>query len=301
MNLATLALFALPGLILLACISLHTRRREREFTADLRRFPRLRGLRSVAVRARVSGMAGGALVGVALLALDRTGRLVAVAPAVAGIVLVVAVMLGQRLARDAARVAGQASLERRATANYLPGWPVVSVSAALALLAALLAWTTARAAETDLGRVSGFAFECVVDHGSGTGVVTMLRSPFTGAYYSIPIAISTALLVAMAGIALWTVTMRPRNGSDVDLVRLDDALRRQTSEGIVAGVGLSVGITLMAVGGLTAMAAAPALCHGNPAPPWVGLVLGALGGVLGWGLALWALVHLLRPTSGLRP
>lgn len=301
MNILVAGLLALVGGLLVGSVYFYTRHREREFAADLGRIPRLRELRRTTGLARAAGGGAGLVVVVALVSLDHTGRLMAVSPAVAGVVLLVAVMIGQARARDAARVAGRASLERRGIAHYLPRWPAAVVTAGLVLLAALLGWTTVRAAPSEFGRMSRFAFECMVESGAGVGVASYLRGPFPGSFYSVPVAIAVVILVGLAVVALWSVTMRPRNGSDTDLVRLDDAMRRQAAEGIVGAVGLSVGITLTAVAGLTAMAVAPALCHGNPMPPFSGVVLSAIGVVVGPILALWMLVHLLRPTSGLRP
>lgn len=300
MNTVVLGLLGLPGLLLLAGIYIHTRHRERAFAADLERFPALRGLRRTAGLARAAGVGAGLVAALVMLWLDATGRLVAIAPMVAGVLLVAGVLVGQGLARGAARVPGRASLERRGMRDYLPRGLTIAVGVALVLLAALLAWTTANASATDDGHMRGYAYECTVDLGGEQMVSTHLRSPFPGSYYSGWIALGAVALVVVASVALWVVATRPRNGSDPHLVRLDDALRHQASEGVMAAVGLAMGITWAAVGALTALPAVSALCDGNPSPPWIGLVLGALGAVLGWALALWSLVHLFRPTTGLR-
>jgi hypothetical protein len=74
-------------------------------------------------------------------------------------------------------------------------------------------------------------------------------------------------------------TRRPRNAADPELVRVDDALRRQTVEGIVAALGLAVAATLAGLSYAAALAVGAEACTDA-------------SGLSSWALALVAFVAL---------
>jgi hypothetical protein len=67
-------------------------------------------------------------------------------------------------------------------------------------------------------------------------------------------------VVALAWVGVVATTRRPRNGADRELVRVDDALRRQTVEGIVAALGLVAAATLAGVSYAGAVAVGAQAC-----------------------------------------
>lgn len=233
--------------------------RNRTVTFDEARYPGLAALRRSTVIARYLGLVAGAVVFVLVAGLGRAGRGLFLAPAAAGAVLILAVMIGQQVAYGRARTSGVAAVERRLVRHYLPRGLSVSVVVLLGLLLAAGFWTTSAA------DVDGFGLERAF---SATGSQTILtsagaevmpvhstRSPFPGWFYTSMSAIGVPIVLALAAIALWLTARRPRNGADPELVPADDALRAQTAEGIMAGVGLTVSLSLFGV----AAGAAPAV------------------------------------------
>jgi len=89
--------------------------------------------------------------------------------------------------------------------------------------------------------------------------------------------------------ALRTIVLRPRSGSDPDLVAGDDNLRRRSAEAVTAATGVMVaaslsGVSLVAAGALMGFGCAPA--------SWtiLGIALLAVGALMllltAWCLAL---------------
>jgi hypothetical protein len=107
------------------------------------------------------------------------------------------------------------------------------------------------------------------------------------------LVIGLPIVLALGAIALWSTARRPRNGADPELVPADDALRRQTAEGIVAAVGLSVSISLLVV------ALGAAFSVGAMAEYGTRYVLGAaalgLAGAGSLAIASWCAVLVLVP------
>ena len=98
--------------------------------------------------------------------------------------------------------------------------------------------------------------------------------------------------------ALRQVGRRPRNGSDAELVRVDDALRRITAEGIVASVGLGVAGSLVVVAASAYPQFGKAACtSANVASSYL-LAIMALGGLI---FSLRCLITVVVPGDGARP
>jgi len=68
-----------------------------------------------------------------------------------------------------------------------------------------------------------------------------------GSFYSVPL--SSAVMVGLLGaaMALRTIVLRPRSGSDPDLVAADAVLRRRSAEAVVAATGVMVAASLSGV------------------------------------------------------
>lgn len=275
-------------------------RRNRGIVFDEARYPGLAALYRSSVRARYIGLAASAAVFIVAASVGRLGRGLFWAPAVAGAVLIVAVMIGQQIAYGGARATGVAAVERRLVRHYLPRALSVAVLVFLVVLVGAAVWTTVAAGPDNLGLARAFSVTGAVTLWEGTSpevvMVGSTRTPFPGAYYTLMLAIGLPIVVVLGGIALWLTARRPRNGADPGLVPADDALRRQTAEGILAAVGLAVSVSLLGV------AASAAMAVGGMAEFGVGYTLGAAGFViaalLSLALASCCAVLLLVPGGG---
>jgi len=275
-------------------------RRTRAIVFDENRYPGLVALRRSTVTARYVGLAASVVVFVVVASLGRLSRGLFLAPAAAGAVLILAVIVGQQLAYGAARKTGVAGVERRRVRDYLPRGLTVAVLLFLAVLIASAAWTTSAASPDSFGLYRAFAVTgpqtVMTDTGPEIVTVRSTRSPFPGAFYTSMLAIGLPIVLVLGVIGLWLTARRPRNGADPELVPADDALRRQTAEGIVAAIGLAVSISLLgvalgaagAVGGMAEHGVRYALAAGA-------LGLAALGSL---GVASWCAVLVLVPGGG---
>lgn len=253
MNVPILFLLAIAPLLVVALALLwvvrFARRRTRSLTFDEAAYPGLVRLRSATLRSRWLGLALGAVTLIAVFPLGSMGQLALVGPPLAGMVAIGAILVGQRSVQGAARLPGSAGIERRRPFDYLPRGLARSVVVALVALAAAAMLTSAVASPDTAGvpgrAVSGTWVELVRENGVAVQVPhTDLRSPFPGAFYTVPMALAVLGLLIVGIIALVAIAARPRNGADPELVRVDDALRRITAEGVVAAMGLAVGLDL---------------------------------------------------------
>ncbi len=294
--------FALMSLILVpiivaAVVIVWAVRRNRAIVFDEDRYPGLVALRRSTVAARYVGLAVGAVVFVLVASSGQLGRGLFLAPAAAGAVLVLAVMIGQQLAYGSARTTGVAGVERRLIRNYLPRSLTVAVLLFLAVLVASAAWTTLAASPDDLGLYRAFSVTgtqiLTTETGPEVATVGSTRSPFPGAFYTSMLAIGLPILLVLSAVALWLTARRPRNGADPELVPTDDALRRQTAEGIVAAVGLAVSMSLLGV------AVGAAISVGGMAEYGMRYTLAAGGlgvaGLASLAIASWCAVLVLVP------
>ncbi len=301
-------MFALMSLILLpiivaAVLILWAVRRNRAIVFDEDQYPGLVALRRSTVTARYAGLAAGVAVFIVVANLSRLGRGLFLAPAAAGAVLVLAVMIGQQLAYGSARTTGVAGVEHRRIRDYLPRSLTVAVVLFLAVLAASAAWTTLAASPDDFGLYRAFAVtgtEIIATETGGHEVVTVgsRRGPFPGAFYTSMLALGLPIVLVLGAIGLWLTARRPRNGADPGLVPADDALRRQTAEGIMAAVGLAVSISLLGVAVGAAISLKGMAEYGvylNYALAMAALGAAALGAL---ALASWCAVLVLVPGSG---
>jgi hypothetical protein len=96
--------------------------------------------------------------------------------------------------------------------------------------------------------------------GQSEETVMSVSTPFPGAYYTAGMAASIVAVLALAWVGVIATTRRPRNGADPELVRVDDALRRQTVEGIVAALGLAASVTLAGLAYAAALAIGSKAC-----------------------------------------
>ncbi|WP_156911092.1 hypothetical protein [Arsenicicoccus bolidensis] len=238
-------------------------------------------------RSRLLAVLLGLLAVVGLAATGR-GRLIATAPVAGVVVGLLTLVLGQ-LSIGRMATGPAAGLEHRRVRDYVPrGQAVVSGILALALLAAVIIGLRLQGAD---GRQLTYA--CTTPEGWAASGGS---SPWFGSFYLAP-----ALLVWLVGLAatawgLRLVAGRPRDGSDADLVRADDALRRWSSGALVAGAGLASGalaVPALLIAWMRLAHAGDGMCATNPFGA-SGTVVGAVAAVVGV-LTLWSLVRVLAP------
>lgn len=227
-------------------------RRARGTAEVIEQYPALTQMRRTTTAWRVAGILLAAVVGRYML--SSGGVAPALAPAVAAGVIIVGVLLGQWQTYRAAQTPGTAALERRSLRSYVPTWLVAILLVAGSLMAAGFVLGISLGSvppEPGSGSVLGASLNwtCQVHTSEGMQTIGGGIGPFPGSYYSLPMLISfiPPLLMAIGG--LWMVVARPRNGADEDLVYVDDALRTQTAEGILASIALMLGVSMVGVGG----------------------------------------------------
>lgn len=289
-GLFSLVLLPLAVVMALAAALLLGRRRARSLAFDESVYPGLRSLRRATIGWRVIGLVAGAVVAVGAVSFGHLRPYAFAAPLLAATAVVAAIVVGQRSVYKAARVRGSAGIEHRHLRDYLPAALTRWVACLLALLLTAVLFSTLAASPDDMGRAGrAVAASWTQGDGAAEGVFGSLRSPYPGSFYTLWVGIALVLLLVAAGIGLVMTARRPRNGADPELVRVDDALRRITAEGIVAGLGVGVGgaaFAVLLVGGMDLVQLAPVpLVTAAGVVSLLGAVV-ALVGLIGAGVVL---------------
>lgn len=192
-----------------------------------------------------------ACVAIPMLGLGGTDTAPAVVPAVAGILVVVLIGLGEASFRRPMTVTRSADLRPRRLGDLVPrGWLITASGALLALTGALVVGTLYGSAD-DLGR-AGRAISVVCDG------VTHTRTPWPGSHYALPIALATAVSVLVAAATCVVVARRPSPAAES--VGLDAELRRWSIAGVLQSLTLVACVTLTPVLVLMAIGARASDC-----------------------------------------
>jgi len=134
-----------------------------------------------------------------------------------------------------------AAFETRTVGEYLPRGLGSLVAASALGLGALLVTTTLMGSADDAGLAGRFlSRQCGPDIWARNG-------PWPGSFYSLPLGITVVVGLLGAAVALRTLVLRPRAGSDRDIVAADDVLRRRSVEAVVAATGVMVAASLSGV------------------------------------------------------
>jgi hypothetical protein len=176
-----------------------------------------------------------------------------------------------------------AALTTRTVGDYLPRRLGGLVAASALGLGALLVTTTLMGSADDAGRAGRFlSRQCSAQTWARNG-------PWPGSFYSVPLGIAVMVGLLGAAVALRTVVLRPRSGSDPDLVAADNVLRSRSAEAVVAATGVMVAASLSGV----ALVAGIQLHRIACPPAWwtiLGVTLLAVGALMlfltSWCLAL---------------
>lgn len=230
----------------------------------------------------------GLLVGLAAAATSALsgalGRGVLLAGPLFGLCVLLGVVAGELGVRAPVDARRSVTLEVRSPRDYVPQLLTSAVGAATLLLGGLLAFTSAIGSADDLGRAGRSLTRACSD------ISVQGRGPWPGSFYVWPLAAVILVGLVVAGIALASVTRRPRQGEDPSL---DDALRRQVATGVIAAVGLLVTVPLVGVGTVAA-AGLLQICAAPTAWTVVGTLLLAVV-PLALALGIWCAAVLVVP------
>jgi hypothetical protein len=225
---------------------------------------------------RLAGVITGLVACGAAAASGALGRGLLLAGPVFGLCVLAGVMAGEISVRPAGGQTRTAVVEVRRVRDYLPRGLATAVTAAAAVLLAVVTVTTATARPDDLGRPGRVL---LLSCGPGTW---QARGPWPGSFYSVPLAAMVAAGLITAGGALRVVIRRARAGADPDAVAADDALRQRAARTITGACGILVAVPLAGV----CLVSAGALLSSSCRPAW-------------WIYAGWALLALLIAAGAL--
>jgi hypothetical protein len=205
------------------------------------------------------------------------------APTVFGLCVIGGVVVGELTTIPRRQGVRTAALERRTLGDYLPRRLAGLVAASTLALGAVLVTTTLMGSADDQGRAGRFLTrQCSAEIWARNG-------PWPGSFYSVPLGIAVMVGLLGAAVALGTVVLRPRGGSDPDLVVADDVLRRGSAEAVVAATGVMVAASLSGVALVAGLRLIGVVC---PPASWtiLGVALLAVGALMllltSWCLAL---------------
>ncbi|KRE63433.1 hypothetical protein [Nostocoides sp. Soil756] len=248
---------------------------------------------------RVGGLLAG-LVAAALAltvgqSVDALGRLVALAPALLGIGVLLGTIVGELTARPRVGVRRTAVVETRTVRGILPPVRTALVGVAGVLLAGALALGAAWGGPDDLQRAGrSFTQRCRVMVDGALVSAWSSRGPWPGSFYAVPLAAALGVAALLVLAALVAVTRRPR--PQPESLGLDSMLRRWSAGTILTAALFTVLGTLGPVAVLIAAGLQPGECPMSVTQAvvrWVALAVGPVALVAG-AAALGAL--LVTPT-----
>ncbi|MEZ0064515.1 hypothetical protein ABIA32_000503 [Streptacidiphilus sp. MAP12-20] len=191
---------------------------------------------------RWAGLALGALAAVWAAGQGQLGIGPLLAPTLLGVGAVLGALGADATAPGPTGAVRVAELTPRRFLDFLTRRTVVALGCAGALLVSLLVLAAATASPDDLGR-TGRAF------GYACGEVSVLRSPWPGTYYSLPLAAVLGAATLACGLTLRRMARRPG---------VDESWRRRSAARVAAAWGLMVtaslaGVSLAMAGALSGL------------------------------------------------
>jgi hypothetical protein len=205
-------------------------------------------------RWRSLGLLAGVTVAVVVALQGGLGRGLLLACPLFGICVLGGVVAGELRVPAPAGPTRRAPLEVRSVGDYLPSWLGLAVAASALLFGVALVAGTATASPDDLGRAGrALVRQCSSLEADSAG-------PWPGSYYSYPLFVAVLAGAVPAMWALRRIVRRPRQDEDTVV---DDALRRQTGEAVVAATGVlfavpAAGLYLMGGSALLRIGCRPA-------------------------------------------
>jgi hypothetical protein len=187
------------------------------------------------------------------------------APVAFGLLVIAGVIVGELATIPQRQGVRTAALKTRNVRHYLPRLLGGLVAASTLSLGALLVATTLMGSADDLGRAGrSLSRICSPATVAGGGPTSASHGPWPGLFYSVPLAVAVLVGLVSAALALRTVVLRPRSGSDPELIAADEVLRRRSAEAVVAATGVMVAASLVGV----ALTAASGLLGTCPTASW---------------------------------
>lgn len=216
-------------------------RRNRAIAAEVADDKRVEPIRRALVTATLVGVVFGFFATLLFVQLATDSRLIAIAPGVFGLVVITFICFSQFVYYRNAIEPGVAGIENRQVTRYVSRSMTTIVGAGFISLLVMLGVGGLTASEDSLGHHSALAYTC---DDSSWGFF----GPYPGLYYGLPLALTLAVLAGLTFAAIAFVAKRPRNSADVELVRIDDIVRRMATDSIIAAFGTTVGLTMIGVG-----------------------------------------------------
>jgi hypothetical protein len=277
-----------PLLLLTVLLAWWSRRSRRPLELDASRHGALLAAHRKAVGWRWAGLGLG-VAAAAVTAVTASAELYNIgamlAPTVFGLCVIGGVVVGELTTIPRRQGLRTAAIETRTVGRYLPRRLGGLVAASAVGLGALLVTTTLMGSADAEGRAGRFLVRwCTPSRSVGVS-----SGPWPGSFYSVPLGIAVVIGILGAAVALRTVVLRPRSGSDLDFVAVDDVQRRQSAEAVVAATGVMVAVSLSGVALTAGIKLIGVVC---PQASWpiLGVALLAVGALMllltSWCLAL---------------
>ncbi len=192
-------------------------------------------------RWRWAGVAVGSLLAIWAASADSgalgLGRLAMAAPALCGIVILAATVIGEVSARPARTATRSASLSARRVKDTLPQPRSWIVAAGLGSLVATLVVGTLTASPDDQGRRGRALVATCLQNLPELGEVRVTTSstPWPGSFYALPSAVLIALALGLTVVGV--VTIRDRANPDATHSDVDLRLRAVATRKVVSALG----------------------------------------------------------------
>jgi hypothetical protein len=267
-----------PLLLLTVLLAWWSRRSQRPLELDASRHGALLAAHRKAVGWRWAGLGLG-VVAAAVTAVTATSGLynlgAMLAPTVFGLCVIGGVVVGELTTIPRRQGVRTAPIETRTVGHYLPRRLGRLVVASAIGLGVLLVTTTLMGSADYQGRAGRF----LVRWCDPSRSVSVSSGPWPGSFYSVPLGIAVVVGILGAAVALRTVVLRPRSGSDPDLVAVDDVLRAQSAEAVVAATGVMIAASLSGVALTAGIKLIGVVCSQAPRPI-LGFALLAVGALM---------------------
>ena len=276
----------LVPLLLLTVVLAWSQRSRRPLELDASRHAALLAAHRKAVAWRWAGLGLGVAAApvtavTASAGLHNLGAMLA--PTVFGLCVIGGVVVGELTTIPRRQGVRTAAIETRTVGHYLPRRLGGLVAVSALGLGSLLVTTTLMGSADAQGLAGRFlSRQCSSGAGSANG-------PWPGSFYSLPLGIAVVIGLLGAAVALRIVVLRPRSGSDPEVVAVDDVLRRRSAEAVTAATGVLVAASLSGVAFVAGIQLHRVSC---PPASWaiLGVALLAVGALMllftSWCLAL---------------
>lgn len=251
-------------------------------------------MRRSMVAARWAGLLVGLVAGWLTLDAGPLGVGTLLGAPVLGVCVLVGVVVGELLgARGRRQRVRVAALEVRRVQDYLPTHLTTAVAVTAFTLCVLLAVTTAMGSEDDMGRPGRrLTQQCSM-------AMTASHGPWPGSFYSVPLVGVEVLGGVIALVALRSLVLRRRHGTDPVALSADDAQRRRSAAAVVGSLGVLVSLPLAGVALTSAVAMRGIVCR--PVAWDVAAMVLVLMALAALGVAGWSAAAILAPSAARPP